>query len=311
MLAEGAVIVGKWNNHTYRIKRLLGKGANGVVYLVRNAQSQELGALKIGYDALDLQSEINVLTSLAAHPPKRFRRMLPEASRPFLLDVDDCALEGMDVQFYVMRYIEGFSLLEYMEKNGIEWLGLVGARLLQSIQELHGAKLVFGDVKPENIIVTPHGEVELVDYGGVSQVGRSVKQFTEWYDRGYWNAGSRVAELGYDLFAIAIVWLQVTDGQRLRQLAQSKVPQLREADDLYQLVQSNTILKPLEQWFEKALYGQFISTQEACVLWRQLAISAGGRIQRAKKREETPDWLTGVFIVSILLLCSTIVYVLN
>ena len=46
----------------------------------------------------------------------------------------------------------------------------------------------------ENVIVADYGHVELVDYGGVTAVGKSIRQFTEIYDRGYWNAGSRAAD---------------------------------------------------------------------------------------------------------------------
>lgn len=311
LLAPGTWIEGKWHHRRYRVERLLGKGANGAVYLVRWGRSMEQAALKIGYDAVDLQSEINVLTSLAVHQTKRERRMLQSASRPFLLDVDDCVLGQIEVQFYVMKFVEGCTLQQYMDRQGLEWLGLIGYRLLQKLTELHHADWVFGDLKPENILVSEFGHVELVDYGGVSRIGRSVKQFTERYDRGYWNAGSRSADPGYDFFAFAVLWLHVVDGARLRRLSTEQLPQTRQPSDLMALVRTNVKLKPFESWFKQALHGYFTSSDDACAAWHQLAIQNGRRTLSPPVKGTTPGWLKGVFIASIVLLGSTLYFMLQ
>ena len=75
---------------------MLGKGANGKVYLVHRAGVRERYALKVGYDALDLQSEINVLNAL--------KEQMPD---PYLVEADDHHDGSGEVSFYVMRYIEG------------------------------------------------------------------------------------------------------------------------------------------------------------------------------------------------------------
>lgn len=310
-LAPGTWIEGKWHHHRYLVERLLGRGANGAVYLVRRGRGTELAALKIGYDAVDLQSEINVLTTLAKHQNKSDRRMRNSASRPFLLDVDDYKLGQMDMQFYVMRYVEGVTLHQYMEKNGPEWMGLIGYRLLQKLVELHEAGYVFGDLKPENIMVSSYGQVELVDYGGVSRIGRSVKQFTERYDRGYWNAGSRAADPGYDLFAFAVLWLHVMDGARLRRQGPDQLPQVRSANDLINLAHTHIRLKSYESWFKRAISGQFASSHEACSEWKQAAIRSGSKISSPPIRRHTPGWLKGIFVASIILLGSTLYIILQ
>jgi len=55
----GTVIIGKWNRHRYEIVRMLGSGANGVVYLAES--SFGLTAIKISIDSVSIISEVNVL----------------------------------------------------------------------------------------------------------------------------------------------------------------------------------------------------------------------------------------------------------
>ena len=53
-------------------------------------------------------------------------------------------------------------------------------------------------------------------------MGSSIKEFTEFYDRGYWGLGSRKAEPSYDLFAVAMIMIQMLitqNGLNMEQMA--------------------------------------------------------------------------------------------
>lgn len=102
----GTVITGKWRGNRYVVERMLGKGANGTVYLVQREGRREKYALKVGNDTLELQSEINVLTTLQScrkRSEHRARRESPLSS--YLLESDDFK-DGVNEPFYVMRYVE-------------------------------------------------------------------------------------------------------------------------------------------------------------------------------------------------------------
>ena len=76
------------------------------------------------------------------------------------------------------------------------------------LDKLHENGWVFGDLKPENLIVTgPPPKIRCIDVGGTTIQGRAIKEFTEFYDRGYWGLGSRKAEPTYDLFAVAMIMI--------------------------------------------------------------------------------------------------------
>ncbi|MHA0857625.1 serine/threonine protein kinase [Paenibacillus sp. CMAA1364] len=302
--SPGTVIVGKWRSNRFIIQRVLGSGANGTVYLVQKAGHKELYALKMGNDTLELQSEINVLSSLQA---QRKQKDIEEGitHRPYLLDVDDYSVAKRDTPFYVMRYVEGRPLHWFIQTRGKEWIGIVGLRLLAKLHEIHQLGFVFGDLKPENVMVSEYGEVDLIDYGGVSSVGRSVKQFTEWYDRGYWNAGSRISDESYDLFSVAILCIHLIHEEGLKNVASQHLPQTRSKSDLISLVDRSHRLKPYASWLTKAIQGEFQGSDQALRCWREQVYKP---VKLSGPSIKTPRWLSVAFTMSLLLLCG-VVYV--
>ncbi|BBI30673.1 serine/threonine protein kinase [Cohnella abietis] len=290
----GTEIKGEWNGRSYRLDQLLGVGANGQVYLASSSSSRLKFAIKLGLEAAELQGEANILASLDHSEKDR---------PPFLLDVDDAMVGGKKVPFYVMRYIPGSPVKAYLREKGSHWMGVIGYRLLERLTQLHEAGWIFGDIKSDNVLVGEYGRVELVDYGGMSAIGRSVRQFTEIYDRGYWSAGSRTADPAYDHFSVALLWLHALDGKRLVQLSKILLPQNRHPRELMKLVRSNPRLLPLEDWMEKALTGQFEHSQDASKQWRNAV-----RISQtaSKSNDRVPGWMAGLLGASIVLCLSLV-----
>nr|WP_099091626.1 serine/threonine protein kinase [Paenibacillus riograndensis] len=298
----GTVIRGKWRGNRYVVERMLGRGANGTVYLVQREGRRERYALKIGNDTLELQSEINVLTSLqSSRKRKEHRAHRESALSSYLLESDDYK---DSVPFYVMRYVEGRPLHHFLAKNGASWLGLVGLKLLEKLRNLHECGFVFGDLKPENVLVSNYGEAELIDYGGASPLGRSVKQFTEWHDRGYWNAGSRTGDENYDLFAFAVLCLRLLNEEGLKAAA-AQLPQTRSADELVKLARSLPD-KKLSSWLCLALKGGFPGSEAATEAWK---IHIYSTRKPGKETMATPGWLKSAFALSLFVLIFMIYYV--
>lgn len=294
-LTQGTVVTGRWNGGRYMIQRLLGRGANGVVYLVKQLDNAKLYALKMGFDTVDIQSEINVLKAL-----QRQGRRRGSAGRDlsYLVEVDDYSLQGREIPFYVMRYVKGDPLRSFLAKRGGPWLSIAGLHLLRQLRQLHENGWVFGDLKPENVLVSPYGEVELIDYGGVSAIGRSVKQFTEWYDRGFWGAGGRTADPSYDWFSFTVVCIHLLAEEPLKRAA-TQLPQMRSSSDLLAIIRSEPALAPYRAWMERAIAGKFSDTAEACQLWKELVTSP---LSRRKPRQQTPRWMLGAFALALTLL---------
>ncbi|WP_053216920.1 protein kinase domain-containing protein [Virgibacillus senegalensis] len=201
-LHPGIIITGKWHKHQYKIIRKLGNGAVGTVYLCDHQGSR--AALKISSSGSSITTEVNVLKTL--------QKVQGTGSLgPSLLDVDDWLHpSGTRFSFYVMEYVKGQDLSSFIRSNGSEWLGTFMMQLLGDLEQLHQSGWVFGDLKTDNLLVASSPpRVRWIDVGGTTQIGRSIKEYTEFFDRGYWNMGSRKAEPSYDLFAVAMVMLHV------------------------------------------------------------------------------------------------------
>lgn len=182
--------------------RPLGQGANGIVYLAESMNGPV--ALKISENGVTITSEVNVL--------KHFSKVQGSALGPSFIDVDDWIRPGVSspISFYVMEYIRGESFLSFIEKRGKEWTGILCLQLLSDLDRLHQEGWVFGDLKPDNLLVSGNPpKIRCIDVGGTTVQGRAIKEFTEFFDRGYWGAGSRKAEPSYDLFAVAMIIINV------------------------------------------------------------------------------------------------------
>ncbi|WP_077329975.1 protein kinase domain-containing protein [Virgibacillus siamensis] len=243
----GMVITGKWHKTQYTIKEKLGSGAVGNVYLCEFNGQQ--AALKISENSASMTMEVNVL--------KAFEQVQGSRLGPCLLDVDDYEYgKGRVYSFYVMEYLQGESLTRFIRRQGREWIGVFMLQLLDDLERLHEFGWVFGDFKTENLLViSSPPRVRWIDVGGTTQIGRAIKEYTEFYDRGYWGMGSRKAEPSYDLFALVMVFLTVCYPKRFEKGTNPKATLLKKLDDA-------KLLAVYRESLKKAVMGKYQSSSQ-------------------------------------------------
>lgn len=244
----GTKIKGKWHQNEYTVIKSLGKGANGTVYLVQSGRG--LAALKLSGNSMSITSEVNVL--------KHFSKVQGKSLGPHLFDTDDWERGGGQPlpSFYVMEYIKGVPFLDFVKTRGHEWVPVLLLQLLGSLSNLHAAGWVFGDLKPENLIVADSPvTVKIIDVGGTTGIGRSIKEYTEFFDRGYWGMGSRKADPAYDLFACAMIAIHAACGSRFVKNGDGK-------ELLYSKIESVPLLYKQRHVLKKALNGQYSRADE-------------------------------------------------
>lgn len=248
------------------MERELGQGANGTVYLV-TYQGRPY-ALKLSDDSFSISSEVNVL--------KHFEKAQGTTLGPSVYDVDDWQDGGGTTRsFYVMNVIEGLSLLSFVKQRGQEWISVFMLQLLDFLEELHQQGWVFGDLKPENLKVSGHPpRIAWFDAGGITKLGRAIKEYTQVYDRGYWQMGNRKAEASYDLFSIAIIFLYLHTGRTLQ-------PQANPKEELQEFVFQNQRLYPYQQLIWNALSGKYGTAQEM-----KKDLLQAWYVQKGKKKKE-------------------------
>src|SRR5918996_2424716 len=143
-----------------RAERLIGRGGMGMVYLAEHEHLGRKVALKI------------LPPDLAAD--ESFRKRFVRESRtaagiehPNVIPVYDAG--EADGELYIaMKYVEGTDLRALLDQRAplepaetLRILEQVGAAL----DSAHHEGLVHRDVKPGNILITPHGHVYLSDFG--------------------------------------------------------------------------------------------------------------------------------------------------
>ncbi|MBM7097953.1 protein kinase family protein [Bacillus sp. H-16] len=260
---------GRWHKNRYKIIRELGWGATGTVYLTETKEGP--AALKVGRDAMSITSEVNVL--------KHFSKVQGDHLGPSLIDVDDVVTPSGTYPFYVMEYLKGEEVLPFLRNRGGEWTGIIGVQLLGDLDRLHRAGWTFGDLKPENLLVTgPPLRVRWFDVGGTTKMGRSVKEYTEFFDRGYWGLGSRKAEPSYDLFSVGMIMINSGYPSRFER---------SDKDNLKLLVsraEQKPGLKPYVPIITKALGGHY---RDALHMRRELA-EVIGRTHFSTRQEVHP-----------------------
>lgn len=264
-LPEGSTIRGLRTKAEYTVERLLGEGSKGQVYLVGGSDSRRY-ALKLARDSRSLAAEIQCLKKLSP----RIQR-----SRPFFVAADECMIDRRLRPFYVMAFVQGESMFEAARAERGHSFYMTGYYLLRKLDVLHRRGYAFGDLKPSNVLVGADGAVSLIDYGGVTVFGQPIRQCTELYDRASWQCGARIADAGYDLFAFALVHMQLADALP----DDPGLPQMRSGAQLVRALQSSRLDVETARVLARMINGEYRSAAAALNDWRELL-----------RRRQTNEW---------------------
>jgi len=198
LLRAGQTVTGLWHQKTYRVEQAVGAGAVGEVYRVLD-ETGTAYALKVSLQSSEIALEHRMLKDVQG-----VARGVDLG--PLVYDLDDCQTAQGKAFFYVMEWVRGTTLPAFLRMRGAHWTPVLLLQLSTYLERLHAHGLCFGDLKLDNCLVEEAtGTLRLVDFGGVTPFGRGVKEYTEWYDRAWWGQGSRVADAGYDLFALSML----------------------------------------------------------------------------------------------------------
>jgi serine/threonine protein kinase len=171
----------------YLVMRLLGQGGMGAVYQATDRKFGNAVALKeTFYNDIQLRKAFS-------HEARLLNR-LRHAALPVVTDYFAIG----ERQFLVMQYIPGKDLEQLLVERKERGQGVFLAsqvlrwadQLLDALEYLHSQKpsIIHRDIKPQNLKLTPRGEVILLDFGlakGItsnhSQASQSIRGYTPNY----------------------------------------------------------------------------------------------------------------------------------
>ena len=143
----------------YKIKKLLGKGGMGEVYLAEDIKLNRKVALKILPDELTGNKD-------------RLNRFEQEAqsvsalNHPNILTIHEFGTEN-ESHFIVMEFVEGITLGEKMAggRMSVNETLDVAAQVASALSAAHEAGIIHRDIKPDNIMIRDDGFVKVLDFG--------------------------------------------------------------------------------------------------------------------------------------------------
>jgi serine/threonine-protein kinase len=147
----------------YQIKRELGRGAMGVVYVGFDLLIERAVAIKTVLKSAVSESEAQEIFG-------RFRREAQAAGRlthPNIVSIYEYG-EDQDIAFIAMELVAGMELKSYFDgQHHFEIPACVDImqQLLDALDYSHSRGVVHRDIKPANILITELGQVKIADFG--------------------------------------------------------------------------------------------------------------------------------------------------
>lgn len=140
----------------YEVLKLVNTGGTSQVYLAQDRRLNCNWAIKkIKKDSLAINtavSEVNFLKDLN-HP-----------ALPRIVDIKD----DDDFLYIVMDYIQGENLRTILRVDGAQDQDTVvnwAIKICDVLTYLHKHNIIYRDMKPSNIMLTPEGDIKLIDFG--------------------------------------------------------------------------------------------------------------------------------------------------
>ena len=193
----------------YEFLETLGTGATSRVDKARDTLIGRTVALKTflhGFGSGDVQKQF-----------LREAQIIGRLAHPYIVGLYDVGTNAEGVPYFVMEYVDGRTLEKVLDDGPLplEKAALWATDLAAAIARAHRAKVIHGDIKPANILITREGQVKLGDFG----IARFATQVS--------NSGMLMGTPAYlspeqiqgnaqdtrsDLFSLGIILYQMTTG---------------------------------------------------------------------------------------------------
>ena len=219
----------------YRLQTLLGEGGMGQVWVAERADGlyERRVALKLLRPGL---ADPNLRLRFT-----RERQILARLAHPHIARLLDAGISASGQPYLALEEVQGEGILEYCRKRG---LGLrprlqLFQQVCAAVTHAHANLVVHRDLKPSNILVTPDGQVRLLDFGIAKlldgneadppeQTRTGVRSFTLHYAAPEQIRGEPVTTQT-DVYSLGVVMYELLVGSKPYRLKRETSAQWEEA----------------------------------------------------------------------------------
>ena len=198
----------------YEILQTLGQGGMGVVYLARQKKLDRLVAIKAISPYLAQEPEVRERFAAEAS-------VLARLSHPNIVTLYDY-IEEPDALYLVMEYVEGKPLSEILKAGPLplESIRKYFHQILDAFAYAHSKGIIHRDIKPSNIIITPEGQVKILDFGVAkilssdhTQTRTGMRVGTLMYMSPEQVKGEKNLDARSDIYSLGVVLFEMLTGK--------------------------------------------------------------------------------------------------
>ncbi|MEG0027196.1 MAG: Stk1 family PASTA domain-containing Ser/Thr kinase [Raoultibacter sp.] len=153
-------MMGRIFNNRYKISDRIGIGGMAEVYRAQDSVLGRVVAVKV------------MLPQYAADPAftQRFRQEAAAAANlqsPYIVNVYDWG-QDQGIYYIVMEYVRGSDLKTAIKERGAinqRKVAEIGSQVCQALSVAHNLDIIHRDIKPQNLMIQPDGNVKVMDFG--------------------------------------------------------------------------------------------------------------------------------------------------
>jgi Protein kinase domain/HEAT repeats len=197
----------------YEVERVLGEGGFGTVYLARDVELARSVAIKI-----PKRSRVGSQADLERYMAEA--RMVAGLDHPGIVPVYDVERTEDGLCYVVSKYIPGTTLSQRLQRGRLplDQAVRIVRRVAEALDYAHRKGLIHRDVKPANLLLDPHGNVYVADFGlalpldeaGTSEGLAGTPEYMSPEQAG----GPSQIDARSDIFSLGVVFYELLTGQR-------------------------------------------------------------------------------------------------
>jgi serine/threonine protein kinase len=139
---------------------MIGRGASGVIWLVRDKLDSQLYAMKV-------VNKLNIIVNVQADSVKSERTLLSSMDNPWVVKLF-CSFQDPENLYLVLDFVQGGDLFSLLSRASVLDENIAKfylAEIALAIHSVHEVGFVHRDIKPDNVLITTRGHIKLADFG--------------------------------------------------------------------------------------------------------------------------------------------------